>query len=135
MLVFVNDGLERALEVLITEMEAGWELGLYKNDWTPAQGDDIGDVTACDFSGYTGLEPLANFSAPVQDGTRWKTEADPIVQSHNGGGTSNLVYGYYVVNGSGVLMYAERDPSGPRLMAGSGDVYTVIPRVTDRSEP
>jgi len=133
--VFVDQGLLDDLLLTANESDGVWELGLYQNNWTPAQGDDISDVTVATFSGYSGLELLQNWSSPTIIGTRASMTADAIVQSHSGGGTSNNIYGYYVVDGSGVLMYAERDPSGPRLMGASGDVYTVVPKLTKRSEP
>lgn len=134
-LVNSNGGLEANAINWVAMVDGVWELGLFQNDYTPVQGSVIGDLTPANFSGYSGLELTQNWTSPVIDGTRWKTNADPIVQAHSGGGVSNLIYGYYVVDGSGVLMYAERDPSGPRLMAGAGDVYTVVPRYTDRTEP
>jgi hypothetical protein len=112
----------------------GYQWGLYKNNWTPANGDTISAVTPCDFSGYAGLQNFAAWNAATWVSPRAEADADDVVWTHNGGGTSNDVYGYYVVDGSGNLAWGERNAAAPVTISGAGQTYTVKPKYTRRSE-
>jgi hypothetical protein len=47
---------------------------------------------------------------------------------------TNDVYGYFVTNVAGDVVYAERDPSAPVAMNAGGKTYTVFSRFTLNSE-
>jgi len=133
-LVICNNGLISDLTTLVTQYAGGFQVGLYQNNWTPVQGSVIGDVTPATFSGYAGLISLVGWDVPTIVGARAVSAADLVSWVHNGGATSNQIYGVYVVNGSGVLMWAERDPAAPRTMVALNDTYAYVAQHTQRSE-
>lgn len=112
----------------------GYTVGLFQNDWTPANTDTISAVTAATFSGYSGLELLTGPTSATWVSPRALSNFDPIVWTHNGGGTSNSIYGYYVVDGGGALAWGERLTGGPVTIGVNGQTYTVTPQYTRRSE-
>lgn len=129
-----NVGVISQLDLLSALMDASWVMHLFQNDYTPVAGTVIGDFTEATFSGYAGGITLTNPSAAAMVGARASTTFDDNLWSHSGGATSNLIYGYYVVDGGGGLQFAQRDSSGPRSMAALGDTYRVTPVYTLRSE-
>jgi len=115
------------------EMDA-FTVHLYKNDYTPVDGSVDTDFTEADFSGYAGGISLSTHATPSTVAGRATTTWTPKIWTHNGGGTSNLVYGYFVLNSGGDVIWAERDPSAPRSMAVLGDAINVFLTYTGKSE-
>lgn len=113
-----------------------YKIGLFKNNWTPGPEDDITDVTPADFSGYAavGLANLISWTTPVWVTPRAESTHGNVVWTHNGGATSNDIYGYYVVDEAGNLAWAERNATGPVTISVNGQTYTVTPKYTRRSE-
>jgi len=111
-----------------------YKIGLYKNDWTPGAEDDITDVVAANFSGYIGLANLISWATAVWVTPRAESTHGNVVWTHNGGGVSNDIYGYYVVDEAGNLAWAERNATGPVTISVNGQTYTVTPKYTRRSE-
>jgi len=137
-LMTVEDGLLEFLLQWATKANVEeYEIGLYKNDWTPIVGNTISDVLPADFGGYSGLQSLDSwdtggitFSSPRAIVTHpYKTwTAD--------GSTTNTIYGYYVVTSGGVLLWAQRRSTGGiSIGVVPGQTYSVIPRYTFRPEP
>lgn len=122
-LVMSEDGLIFALQLLIDETLT---LHLYANNYTPVETSVVGDFTEATFSGYSGGVALSNWTAPAIVGGVATSAADPVDQTHNGGATSNTVYGFFVKNVAGDLVWAERDPS-PVVMNAAGQIYRVYP--------
>jgi len=111
-----------------------YKIGLYKNNWTPANEDTISAVTPADFSGYSGLQNLNAWSSATWITPRATAAHAAVSWTHNGGGTNNDIYGYYVVDGAGNLAWAERYSGAPVTMNTNGQVYQVTPQYTRRSE-
>jgi len=111
-----------------------YKMGLYQNNWTPADTDTISAVTAATFSGYAGLQNLTSWSAATWSSPRAVAAHANVVWTHNGGGTSNSIYGYYVVDSAGNLAFAERNAVAPVTISVAGQTYTVTPQYTRRSE-
>lgn len=108
---------------LLTDDIEGLSLRLFKNNHTPDPSDVVGDYTVADFSGYAnGVVPA--FGAAVPDGDDALATAVPYAWLHNGGGVTSDVYGYYIVDGGGVLVLAERYAGAPVSMA-PGTAYVV----------
>jgi hypothetical protein len=130
-----KDQLLRTLDADLTAwVAAGYKWGLFKNNFTPGDTSVIGDITAADFSGYSGLQSFSSWNAATWSTPRAVATAGDVVWTHNGGGTSNDIYGYYVVDGSGNLAWAERNAAAPVTMSSAGQTYTVKPQYTRRSE-
>jgi hypothetical protein len=120
--------------VVILQTAVALTLKLFRNDYTPVKGSVAGDFTEANFSGYSGGVALGGWSAPAIVGGRAVSTANTVTQTHNGGATSNNIYGYYVVDAGGVVWWAERDPNGPILMSVNGQQYQVIPKWSAVSE-
>jgi len=133
-LVVCNGGMEGLLNTLLASMEGLFQVGLFQNNILPAQGTVIANLTPADFSGYTGLITLSGGTPAAIDGVRWKISFDPVVWTHDGGSTPNLIYGYYAIDGSGILQWAQQVSAAPRPMASLGDTFEVDPTFSDRSE-
>lgn len=126
---------QASLDLSLAEMVSlGYKWGLFKNNWTPSENDTISAVTPADFSGYSGLQTFSSWNAATWNSPRAEATAADVVWTHNGGATANDIYGYYVVNGSGALAWAERNAAAPVTISGSGQTYTVKPKFTRRSE-
>lgn len=123
----------------LTELVAAWGgdlvVDLYQNDYTPVAASVVGSFTVATFSGYA-QEALAGGAVnPAVDGdSRAFATWDEVEFTHNGGGTSNSVYGYYVRDGGGNLLWAERFDAAPIAMANSGDQLRFVPKLTLKSE-
>lgn len=124
-----NVGENIALGVLVNKTAAqDLVLRLYQNNIVPADTDTAATYTEATFSGY----------APITlTGSSWGTPTNGSISyaqqtfTHNGGGTSNNIYGYYVTQvGSGILVYSERDPAAAFLIANLGDNIKITPTIT-----
>jgi len=112
----------------------GGELCLYQNNFTPIDTMVIGDLTEADFDGYARI-PLTGWSAPALNGDfKAQTDLPAQIFTMTGSTTPNDIYGVFVVDGSGNLLYAELDPSGPVTMDTDGQFYGYVPRFTNESE-
>lgn len=134
-LLVPNDSEIRLLDYLGTVFNADpTQIHLFQNNHTPADGDTVADYTECTFSGYLVKTLLAWSAAATVSGRAEITEALQT-WGHTGGATGNNVYGYYITDFAGNLLWAELDPAGPVLMDSSGQTYSVLPRFTLRSQP
>lgn len=102
-------------------------LRLYVNNHTPSVGDVTGDYT----------EPSGSWYSPITMNT-WGTpyinpsdqgQVDEIIRIWTVAGSpvSEQVYGYFVTDGSGNLLWAELNPAGPQPMNLVGQTYSVLP--------
>jgi hypothetical protein len=136
-LKLVNDGAETVLgNNLNLWNNPGSEvtMHLFQNDHIPVAADTVLDYVDATFSGYAPVQ-LANWVAAGIVAGRAKATADRATFTHNGGITSNDIFGYYIIdNATGILLWAERDPNGPVTMASLNDEYNVDPVFTIKSE-
>jgi len=124
------------LENLAVALLNGARVLLYQNNYTPVDGSVLGDFTEADFDGYTANgQVLGSHSTPAIVSGRATTTWTPKIWTHDGGATANLIYGYYVVDGSLTeLLFAERDPAGPRSLGVLGDAINVFVTFTNKTE-
>jgi len=134
-LTYVSTGLDKLVRSLRTHFLPTLRLGLFQNDLTPDFGTVIGDVTPATFSGYAGLTVCTNWTLPSAIGLRLVSTADQIAFVHSGGAVGNWIYGYYLDDGAGVLIAAERFDPAPQLVENAGVAVLVTPRFSERSEP
>lgn len=102
-------------------------LKLFTNDQTPAAGDTDTDYDEASGFGYSD-EALTSGSWVITPGAP-SNGAYPMVVFSFTGALGN-VYGYYVVDAMGGLLWAERFTDGPYLVAHDGDDIKVVPVFT-----
>jgi hypothetical protein len=106
-----------------------WTLKLFQNDTVPAYTDTVADYVEADFSGYIAGTAIT-WGVPIINGSnQGELNGTQINFTHNGGSTANTIYGIFVVDGSGDLLYAERFPA-PIAMGSGGDTIPYVPRFT-----
>lgn len=112
----------------------GVALKLYQNNYTPVQGSVFASFTEATFSGYA-TAAITDLGAPVTTSNKAvSTSAAAKVFTHSGGGVSNTVYGYYVVDAATfAVVWAERF-SAPITMSSAVDSISITPRITLFSE-
>lgn len=129
-LLFPNTGENLVLEMIVNKNAAqDLTLKLFKSNTTPAETDTAATYTEADFSGYV---------AATLTGSSWGSASSGTIAygsqqsfTHNGGGTSNSIYGYFVVQAtSGTLLYAERDASAPFTLANNSDNVKITPTIS-----
>lgn len=133
MLVNCREALVAELQQLKTFFNS-LTLRLYKNDKVPLDTDDAGDYTEADFTGYDPI-PLDSWgNAYLNAGNI--AEINEIVRTFEQTGTAVtcLVYGYYVTDVDGDLVWAERNPAGSVNMNATGLTYSVLPRQTLKNQ-
>lgn len=102
-------------------------LRLFKNDFTPGLDSVPGSFTPCDFSGHSekilGIGTLDE-EVDGDDKVWWRFATETFI--HDGGGTSNLAYGWYVVNYlTGEYITGARFPDAPLSFGTLGDSVPV----------
>lgn len=134
-LVVLDQGSLILLNQLISNLfNVELTLCLFQNDHTPTEGDDNSDYVEADFDGYLAVG-VDSWTPPYLNGAN-KAETDEINRTftQTGTGVTNDIYGYYVKNSAGDIIWAERDPSAPVAMDAIGKTYTVFLRFTVNSE-
>jgi len=124
-IVVPNVGERAMLTTLVAE---GHRYRLFQNNITPGEGDVLGDYTEADFSGY-GSYKTATFGTPATSSGTSFVAGGSLYWQHDGGGTSNTIYGYYVTKSDDTtLLFAEKFGSS-KSMAALTDIIQVIPRL------
>jgi len=100
-----------------------YEVRLYKNDQTPGVTDSAGAYTNADFSGYSSITS-PSWPDASEDGGKWVIEME-FEFTHDGGGTGNTIYGYYVVDSGGNLVMAHRFGS-PVDMSSAKQLFVTV---------
>lgn len=108
--------------------------GLFRTGFVPWHGMVLAQLEPSTFSGYVGLRDMLTWGAPVLIGRRATVAHGEILWHHNGGPVAQMVAGYYVVDASDTLIWADLRADGPLLMASALDTYKLTPRFTQRSE-
>jgi hypothetical protein len=120
-------------DAITTALLTAAKIKLFQNDVNPNPNTVIGDLTEATFSGY--LAATATWGATFlnSDG---KAEAD--APSHMfaraAGATSNDIFGYWVEDAAGNLLFAERFAGAPIPMAVVTDAIVLLSRFTFGSE-
>jgi len=122
------------LEALRLAVMMDYDLRLYSNNHTPADGDDVTDYTECTFPGYAAIG-MSTWSAAALNADG-KAETSEVTQTFTGGAiiTPQNIYGIFVTDLGGDLVYAELNPGGVVSMAVAGQTYSYLPRFTLASE-
>lgn len=123
-LVVPNVSELEQLDVIVIELLATAEFRLFKNNYTPIATSVTGDFTEADYSGYGGEVVSSWTSVDLDLSGRAFTLSDVIPYAHDGGGTANTIYGYYVTTPGGTLLFAERFGT-PVVMDDATDGFSI----------
>jgi len=133
-LILSDSGIAKRLTAIIAAYGSTCELALYKADIVPAVTDVAALYTAneCSFTGYSRITLTAWGTVSVVHHVASSQEL-PRVFTRTGGAVESA-YGYFVLDNAGVLQFAERFPSGPIVMSGTGQTLSVTLNVSDESK-
>lgn len=131
-LVMPNVGEVLALKNLLghTAADTPLKLKLFSNDRTPASGDTAASYTEVAGGGYANVS-FTGASWTVTAGS--PSTASYAAQTFTFTGTTTApgtIYGYYVTNNTGILLWAQRLTSPPFTPAVNGDSVVVTPQIT-----
>jgi hypothetical protein len=126
---FPDVGENLVLDMIVNKTAAqNLVLKLFKSNTTPAESDTAATYTEADFSGYAAITLTGSSWVAASSGSNSYAQQ---TFTHNGGATSNSIYGYFVVQlTSGILLYSERDGSAPFTLANNGDNVKIAPTIT-----
>lgn len=133
-LVVCDGGLGDTLLVLRNGIYLRYFIRLFQNDRQPDRSDVAAMYTEATFDGYPGPVQITNWSAPSLAVHVESISADVVNYAHSGGPIGNYVFGYYITDGSGLLICAERRQGAGLPMFSLGDVYAVLPRLSFTSD-
>lgn len=103
---------------------------LFVNDITPTHDTVTGDFVEASFGGYASGD-ISGSGTISENGSDEATLTFPtFTNTATGSGLPQSVYGYYVTDVGGALLWAERDPTGPIVIAAVDDEVTVDAVVT-----
>lgn len=125
-----NVGLSQKLSTLVSNLLGSCILKLYQNDYIPQAGDAAAMYTECTFSGYA-AQSLADLGAVSVVNNVAQVSSGVHTWNHNGGAVANSVYGWFLTTPAGLLIAASRNGSGPIVLSGAGQSYSVQVTFTD----
>lgn len=133
-LIVPDEGEVAMLDMLVNgDSFANVRLRLYQNNLTPDQDTVYGDFAVATFSGYGEETPSFGAASIVSHKGKIVDSAERTFV-HNGGGTSNTIYGYYVVDSvNNLVLWAERFAT-PQSMSNNGDLIGITLAFTEDSE-
>jgi hypothetical protein len=100
---------------------------LFQNNITSADTDTAGTYTEATFGGYAAIALTAATWGAAAAGTI--TYGAQLTFSCTGA-PSNSIYGYYVINAGGVLLWSERDAGAPYTIGTNGDAVKMTPTIS-----
>lgn len=129
-LIFVDQYEPTALNAIIFQINSdGSTLHLYQNNYVPVDASVLGNFTEATFSGYADAVIAMQTPAEVA-GKAVSIDLVARTFTHNGGGTANTVYGYYVYDPFlGKLIWAERF-AAPISMSAIPDIISIQLQLT-----
>src|SRR4051812_509713 len=128
-LVTVNGGELELLDRLLKDalsVDESWILRYNKNNVTPSATSVFADFTEADFTNYVAYTLTRtnwNASATVSGKAQSSYGSSPLTATC--GSTGNTIYGYYVSNPGGTLLWAEKFASARVLT--NGEVLNLQP--------
>ncbi len=130
--LFVNQAEEVLAKYLVNKSPAAAEnlvLRLFKNNWTPADGDTEAAATEADFTGYAHIDLTGADWTVTPDAPTALVTAEQLFQS-TADQTAQTIYGYYLTQvSSGKLICAWRYDDGPYNVQTNGDKIYVTPTI------
>lgn len=135
MILSPDEGLVSLLQAMVDQWGDDLVVGLFESDYEPTANDTIATYNAieADFPGYA-RQPLENWmNATLIDSGHARTEADIVTFTRTSdAGGPKTVYGYFVVDQAGNVLWAENGPFAPVVVTDAGDQVTLLPRFSLR---
>lgn len=106
-----------------------WSLRIYGNDVTPGDDSLAGDFTQISGGGYAAVALAAgswSITAATPSIASYAAQTFTFTGPIGGPGT---IYGYYILDSTGLLILAERLPFPPFSPANNGDAMIVTPQI------
>ena len=98
---------------------------LFQNEWTPSGSDTAADYTEATFVGYA-PQPLTDFGPTyLNTGQQGETDTCAHIWTQAVADPVNVIYGYYVTDPNGYVIFAERNTAGAVRMDRIGAVYSL----------
>lgn len=112
-----------------------WELKLYSNNRTPGLTDQASDFTEVIGGGYVDVNlNKANFSVAAGNPSEALYSAFQDFTFTGATGGPGTIYGYYIIDGAGNLVQAERFPSAQTpITPVNGTLIRIKPKITAAS--
>lgn len=131
-----NQGIVRLLDVL----RLNWgqlKVGLFLADRDPGDADTVADYQAMEasFPGYARQNLVSWTPALLIVDEFARTEADFVTWVRGMGAGSQTIFGYFVVDPGGGLLWAENRPFAPMVMDTVGQTLTFMPRFALEPSP
>ena len=134
-LIVPNVGKIKLAELLVSEGAVLFDLvKLFRNNHTPGPLTTLADLTEANFSNYA-AQALANpvVAAALDATNRAVITWDNLTFTKNGV-TSNDIFGYWVVDDAGNLLWAERFSVAPIALTVDGQFIVFTPTLTGMSQ-
>jgi hypothetical protein len=104
-------------------------LHLYNNNITPTSSSVVGDFTETSFTGYNSVTlSRATWQTPTVVGSSAQIQYNTSSITWTCSGSGDTIYGAFILDGSGNLVWAEPF-TAPRTLA-NGDVLNYLPIVS-----
>lgn len=124
------------LNAVIAALLNGASLCLYNTNHTPTPTDTASTFNAIEatFGGYARIT-LNSWSAAFLNASN-AAETDELVRvfTATGAGLPQSIFGVYVLDAGGNLLYAELIPTGPVVLSAAGQHFAYQAVFTDKSE-
>lgn len=109
------------------------KLKLFKNNYTPGHTTVSANLVEADFSGYVAGTLSGGAVSGTLDGSGRAFATWSPLTFTKAGATANTIYGYWVVDAGGVLLWVERFDSAI-VLATDGSFIQVTPKFTGMSQ-
>lgn len=132
-LIVPNDSKKTNMQLILNGLFIGTKIRLFQNNYTPVAATVIGDLTEATFSGYAQITLAGGAVAGALDAENRAVITWNAVTFTKAGATGNTIYGYYIVDNGGVLLWLERFDA-PISMTTDGAFITITPKFTGKSQ-
>lgn len=120
-----DEGFARDLAILVANDDT-ITVKLFKNNITPTVSSVIGDFTEANFTGYSS-QTLVYSGSPVHDVANhvWYQPCTTLTWTMGTPGTTNSIYGCYLVDSGGRLRGCGRLDGAPAPMTTAGQTVSI----------
>lgn len=132
--VQMNEGMEAIADLMEEVFEGGTPgtdvpvLRLFKNDLTPVKTHVVASFVEADFDGYAGIDMDAWTPGFDEELQKAVLRSALLTFTATGAVTSNVIYGYYITNNAGTLVYCAERFSITIFVDETGDSIAVVSR-------
>lgn len=131
--LIVPDTGKIAMAKVIVQLHRPNEIHLFQNNYTPDHATSLGLLTEATFGGYILITITTPVVSPVLDSTNRAFITWDQVTFTCTGAPFNTIYGYYVCDDAGNLLWVERFDS-PVPVLVTGVFISLTPKLTDMSQ-